>query len=150
MCKTCPVMPWVRGPVRKVSVGNASPSVQLLGWTGFPIQLSMGFRRSFGATLIPSKQNLNVSALLSQTCFAIFFLHWTTRVGQFSCCERALKNTDHCCSSSSSSPSACPYEDGATVKPISGSPELLFTSMWRMNWKVKDFFISVIRNTKRE
>lgn len=140
MCKTCPIGPWIREPVRG-DVCRKVPVPLSSSWDGQAARFHSPWA-SRGALVqcwFPQNITWMCQLLLSWTCFASFFLHWAACVSQFSWCERALKNIDHCCGSSSSSPGACPCEDGATVKPISGSPELLFTSMWGINWKEKAY-----------
>lgn len=131
MCKTCPIMSRVRVPARgSVCRGLPGPSLcPAPSMEGLPCS-RWALLRSLCAMLFPSQHNSEVSALLSLTRFAVYLLHWTACVAQFSCCGRAPKYINDCCSSSRSSPCTCTFEDGATVKSISGSPELLSNSLW--------------------
>lgn len=132
MCKTCPIMSRVRVPARgSICRGLLGPSpCPAPRMEGLP-SFQWALLRIFCAMLFLSKHNSEVSALLLLTGFSVYLLQGTACVAQFSCCGRALKYIDDCCSSSRSCPCTCTCEDGTTVKPVSGSPELLSTSIWR-------------------
>lgn len=101
-----------------MSVGNCQSLCSAPGMDRLPSSLWASQE-----ALVQCRFPQNITWICHLCCHGHVLLFFSF-TGQLVC----VKNIDRCCSSSSLSPCACPYEDGATVKPVSGSPEL-FTSM---------------------